>query len=181
MEESKPNIDSSNKDVKNDPNNKPRRYHGRFQILSGVISIIALGFIVTAITTGYLAIVIKNSDQKIVVLPQVCDYSIVKEYNSAMSLYIDADKSQQGLSDLKSLSNTINNKQAFGTDPTCLYIRYQIATINLDYSVAKASFDAYSRLVEQNKFADGRLQGLSGVDDMSLTVDYLASRESNDE
>ena len=140
---------------------------------SGLVAVL----LVLALVFGFMAVVFKLPGQKVVINSNVCGDETVSAYNAAMTLYIDGDTTQQGSDDLKKLSSDVGNMQNYASDATCLYIRYRVAVLNLDYTVAQESLDAYSGLLEQGRFADGRLTGLSGLEDMKSNVEYMAAQE----
>lgn len=161
-----------NTDTLRQPDNTRAKVHGksRWSALRIIIivgtCVVVVGVAMTTIL-GYLAISFKQPNERVVVQPHVCDDGIITRYNSAAT----SDGTPDAASDLIS---EFSKKANYQSDPTCLYIQFDVLIQKANYVSAKDAYDRLAALADRGEFVSTKLYNMAGLDSMQRRLMSIA-------
>lgn len=139
----------------------------KFVIWGGAGLVVVL--LVLALVFGFMSVVFKLPEQKVAVISNVCGESTVNAYNDAVDGYLTENRSKS----TETISNIVNNfskNASYESDSNCLFIKYQMAYSQADYTTAKDMLDKLTTQVKKGRSVDGRMKGLSSISNMETAL-----------
>lgn len=133
-----------------------------------VVVIVALaGVVGWLIASGRVAIVWKNSSDRVVTVNSICDDTIIKQYNASF----DAGNEKDFISNLNNVASIITKKSNFKQDPTCNYMMFYISLQNRDKENAQSYLDAVSISAKEGHYVNINIKELQDIQAMQGLID----------
>ena len=137
-------------------------------IILGILLIVIVGGVVGSFAIGWLYGGVKSPKQSVVVQYNICDNSIIEEFNKSIS---------SGES-LKSVAEKIESNKDYKKDASCVYMSwFYTITINKgDYTgKVKELHDIQSSLAESGKYPNQKIDTLMSISQMERVIGGLPS------
>lgn len=164
---------NSNMSSPNTPQLKKRR--GLVRVLLGVVLVAAVGYVVYMIALGRAVIVVKEPSERVLVVANVCDTTLIDTFNTLMMSRVneESDTRAQAVAKLAELSDTIAKKADYAHDASCVFMRYDIARVQLQYATAKEMADTLLTLEQEGRFPSTHIDSLTSTEMTKDNVEHV--------
>lgn len=134
------------------------------------------------VLSGYLSILWKQPQQKVVLVTRVCDDAIVAQYNKVSAVKQTGDTYNIDEAGLKKLVADIKSKGHYSDDATCQSILLAAAIQNKDNAAAKEANTAIVALYGKQIYSDAKLNVRDPITLYELyTQESTPNNDSNQE
>jgi hypothetical protein len=117
------------------------------------------------LATGRAKFVIKEPSERVLVVANLCEASTIDTFNALMMSRADeeSDTRAQAAAKLAELSDTIAKKANYTHDASCVFMRYDIARVQLQYATAKEMTDVLATLAQEGLFPSTDIDSLTST------------------
>ena len=134
---------------------------------NGVFLLVVIALIVGSLA-GFLSIVLKNPNQRVVLQTVVCDEDIISRHND-----IPWPFDEEGQQILDGIIADIKANDNYDKDPTCQFIIWGDAHRKEDIAVLDETLGNIKELHSQGIFIDNNLNGVLPIQPMESMTDYI--------
>lgn len=142
---------------------------GGLLILVGIVSSILLA-------TGIMKLSFSSTSNSLVSGSRVCNSDIVTRYNGIIGSSVKSEADRDAVyANIKKLSDEVQSKDNYETDPTCLYINFVTAVNDANADKAVKYANQIDSLANKGVFIDTRLIGVISTTQLKGTAESLSS------
>lgn len=149
-------------------------------IAAGSLVLLAILTIWVLSSTGYMkvsfgktATIVEASSSS------VCDTGVIEEYNALVSVTAANEQERAAAQQkVKEFSKSLESKDGFKSDATCLFIAYATALSDNDQKKATGYVDQIEAFAKQGVYVDTRLNGVTSIKQMRGTVQVVTPSEN---
>lgn len=150
---------------------RPKR-HATSQWLAGIAGVLVV-LIVIGLVSGRLYAGFKNSSDKVMVGPAICDDASVSEFNKL------AQQDLTQSSGLKTFIEKLEQQPAASHDATCAYMAFYYYQATGNIAKAKQYYNTVASLNKQGHYPNNKIGDLMNLTIMSDTIQVLQSKQAN--
>lgn len=154
---------------------QPRKKRGLALISVAAILIVAVAYAIYMVATGRATIVVKEPSERVLVVANLCEASTIDTFNALMMSRADeeSDTRAQAAAKLAELSDTIAQKANYTHDASCVFMRYDIARVQLQYATAKEMTDVLATLAQEGLFPSTDIDSLTNTDMIKDNLEHV--------
>lgn len=128
----------------------------------GAILVLLVGLVVWALLSGRISVVVKGTNQKVVLYTNVCNEKIINEYNAVFK----TETIDEYTKAFEAVDKDVNTLTDYNKDPSCIYILFDYSMYIKDTKKAKQYEDELKEFNKNGLYLNGGMDGIESVRSM---------------